>query len=430
MMRQRTCVRAALLCALTAVAAVPATAGAAPRHDDGLTIAATPNPIVAGTGVLIYGQLHGSDVADQTVYLYHRIAPATKFTIISKTTTNQNGYYEFTRADGVVITNRDWYVVGPNAAHSRTIDEHVSSTLTLGESASATTTGQKVLFSGTASPAHANEKVLIQIQDSTTGSGWRTVATGRTNAASAYDIAHAFRDGGDYTLRAVLPGDARNIAGSSDASTLEVQQTQNPSFTINSSAPAITVGAGATVSGTLYAIGSTTTPAASVPVELYARGVNGAFQAVASSTTASDGSYSFTEAPVNNTVYKVETTASPVQRTASLYEAVAETVSLTPSATSTTVGTDVSFSGVVSPDHTGHTIYLQVETPKGGWQDVAASSITSGSRYSINYRFGQPSTFTVRARIFGGPENVGAGSTPVTVTVAGDAAASSLPAAS
>jgi hypothetical protein len=429
-MRRRTYVRATLFCALTAVAAVPATAGAAPVHNDGLTIATTPNHIVAGTGVLIYGQLKGSDVADQTIYLYHRIVPAAEFTIVSKTTTNATGYYEFTRADGVVVTNRNWYVTGPNAAHSRTVHERVASTLTLAESTGATTTGQKVLFTGTVAPDHANEKVLIQTQDSTTGSGWRTIAKGLTNAASAFSIAHGFRDGGDYTLRAYLPGDARNTAGSSDSSTLQVQQTQNPGFTINSSAPAIGVGASATISGTLYTNQSAATPAPSVPVELYARSVNGAFKAVASATTQSDGSYSFVESPVNNTVYKVASTTKPFVHTAGLYEAVEDSVSLAASATSATVGSTVTFSGAVTPDHTGHQIDLQIQTPQGGWQDVAEEPISAGSRYSFDYRFGQPSTFTVRARIFGGPENVGAGSAPVTVTVAGDAPASSLPAAS
>lgn len=428
-MRRRNCVRGTLLCALTAIAAVPATAGAAPIHDDGLTIAASPNHIVAGTGVLIYGQLKGSDVADQTIYLYHRIVPAARFTIISKTTTDASGYYEFTRADGVVVTNRNWYVTGPNAAHSRTVHERVAATVTLTESTSATTTGQKVLFTGTVAPDHPNQKVLIQTQDSTTGSGWHTVAEGRTNAASAFSIAHGFRDAGDDTLRAYLPADARNTAGSSDSSTLQVQQTQNPQFTINSSAPAITVGASATISGTLYTSGSATAPAASVPVELYARSVNGAFQAVASATTGADGSYSFSESPVNNTVYRVENTATAVQRTAGLFEAVADTVSVTPSATTATVGSMVTFSGAVTPDHSGHLIELQIQTPRGGWQDVAQEPVSAGSRYSFDYRFGQPSTYTVRVRIFGGPENVGAGSPPVTVTVAGDAPADSLPAA-
>ena len=234
-MRKRNGVRAALLCALAATAAVPASASAAshPVHNDGLTIASTPDPNVAGAGVLIYGQLKGSDVAGQTVHLFHRINPAAQFTLISTTTTNQYGFYEFTRAEGVVVSNRNWYAVGPNGSHSRTIHELVNSTLTMSESASATTTGEAITFAGSVYPAHPDQKVYIQEQSSNSGDSWHTVASGRTNAASAFSIGHAFRTAGDYTLRAYLPADDRNIAGSSDASTLSVQQKQVPSFTIN-----------------------------------------------------------------------------------------------------------------------------------------------------------------------------------------------------
>jgi hypothetical protein len=133
---------------------------------------------------------------------------------------------------------------------------------------------------------------------------------------------------------------------------------------------------------------------------------------------------------VHTTIYKVTTTTKPLARTAGLYEAVADTVSLTAGATSASAGTAVSFSGAVTPDHSGHAIYLQIQTARGGWQDVAQQAISAGSGYGFNYAFGQPGTYTVRARIFGGPENVGSGSVPVTVTVAGEAPASSLPTAS
>jgi hypothetical protein len=431
-MRSRTCVRAAMLCALAATAAVPASASAAPHpvHDDGLTIAATPDPTIAGAGVLIYGQLSGSDLADQPIHLYHRIDPAARFTLISTTRTNAEGFYEFTRAEGVVVSNRNWYVTGPDATHSATIHERVAAILTLTASSSATTTGTPVRFSGSVFPAHANQMVDLQEQDSTTGSGWRTIAQGRTNAASAFNISHAFRLAGDDTLRAYLPGDDRNTAGSSDAVTLAVQQTQNPAFTITTSAPEITVGSPATISGTLYASGSTSVPAVAVAVNLYGKTVGGHFKELGTTVTGTDGSYSFLQAPVNNMVYKVETSAAAGDHSANLYQAVGDTVSLSASASSATVGTAVGFSGTVTPDHAGHAIYLQVLTAKGGWQDVASQSVSPGSRYAFSYRFGQPGTYTVRARIFGGPENVGAGSPTVTVTVAGDAPASTLPAAS
>ena len=111
-MRPRFVVLASLLAALVAVS-VPAIASAAPRHNRGLTINATPNPIIAGDGVLIYGQLRGSDIANKPVVLYHRLATQPRFTIIGVTRTDSHGFYEFTRAEGVVLTNRSWFVRGP-----------------------------------------------------------------------------------------------------------------------------------------------------------------------------------------------------------------------------------------------------------------------------------------------------------------------------
>ena len=55
-MRPRLVALASLLAAVVAVVA-PAVTNAAPRHNHGLTINATPNPILAGEGVLIYGRL-------------------------------------------------------------------------------------------------------------------------------------------------------------------------------------------------------------------------------------------------------------------------------------------------------------------------------------------------------------------------------------
>ena len=85
-MRLRFAVLALLSSALVSIA-VPAGALAhGPRHNHGLTIAATPNPIISGEGVLIYGQLNGSNHSGQTIYLYHRVNPAHSFTLIGTTT--------------------------------------------------------------------------------------------------------------------------------------------------------------------------------------------------------------------------------------------------------------------------------------------------------------------------------------------------------
>ncbi|HET9075157.1 MAG TPA: hypothetical protein VFN48_11300 [Solirubrobacteraceae bacterium] len=116
-----------------------------------------------------------------------------------------------------MTTNRNWFVVGPGHTHCRTVHERVAATtLTLSTSASIATTGTPVTFTGTVFPAHRFQRVLIQAQESATGDVWRTVAVTRTQANSSFSVAHAFRDPGNLTLRALLPGDVRNIAGSSD----------------------------------------------------------------------------------------------------------------------------------------------------------------------------------------------------------------------
>ena len=127
------------------------------------------------------------------------------------------------------------------------------------------------------SPAHNHQRVLLQEQNSTSGNGWQTIASGYTTGASAFSITHRFRSAGSYTLRAFFPGDPRNIASqSADASRLTVQQQQNPSFTINGSAPAIINGQSVSITGTLYAAGSTTTVQPDVSVTLYGRQATGA----------------------------------------------------------------------------------------------------------------------------------------------------------
>src|ERR1700730_14624820 len=94
-MRLRLAVPASLLVAL-AFAVVPSVGSAAPKHNHGLTINATPNPIVSGDAVLIYGQLNIRHPRNRLIVLFHRV-DATHFTPVSVTHTNAFGFYQFTR---------------------------------------------------------------------------------------------------------------------------------------------------------------------------------------------------------------------------------------------------------------------------------------------------------------------------------------------
>ncbi len=417
-----------LLALMALLLALPSRTEAAPHHNHGLTIAATPDPITAGEGVLIYGQLKGPDNADRRVWLFHRINPAARFTPVSVTRTNASGLYEFVRADGVVTSNRNWFVLGPDNTHSHTIHELVSANVTLSASAATATTAQDVTFSGTIFPAHVHQRVLLQEENSTSGNGWQTIASGYTTDASAFSITHRFRSAGGYTLRAFFPADPRNIASQSDALNLTVQQQQNPSFTINGSDPTIVNGQSVSITGTLYAAGSATTVAPGVSVTLYGRQGTGPFRAITGTTTDSSGNYSFTQMPLHNMVYHVQTVKS--QKTANLFVGVQDVVTAALSSSTTTVGGSVTITGTVTPDHAGHVIYLQEQNSAGQWVEVKNGVVNNSSTFQFVYTAGQAGTVNLRVQITGGPWNVGGVSQALALTVSGVAPVTSLPPAS
>jgi len=419
-----------LLALMALLLALPSRTEAAPRHDHGLTIAVTPDPITAGQGVLIYGRLTGPDSAGKRIWLFHRIDPAERFTPVSVTRTNRSGFYEFVRADGVVKSNRNWFVLGPHNTHSRTLHEWVSADVTLSPSVTTATTADTVTFSGTVFPAHRHQRVLLQEQNSITGNGWKTIALGYTTDASSFSIAHRFRSAGSYTLRALFPDNPRNIASQSAGISLTVQQNQNPSFTINASAPVVTNGQSVTISGTLYAAGSTSTVQPNTVVTLYGRQANGSLRALEATTTDSSGNYSFTQMPMHNMVYRVATGSGKPGKTAELYVGVQDVVNGTLSSSTIAVGDAVKVTGTVTPDHSGHALYLQEQNSAGQWVDVESGYVSHASTFAFTYTPGQTGALNLRVQITGGPWNVGGVSSVLALTVSGAAPVSSLPPAS
>ncbi|HTW13062.1 MAG TPA: hypothetical protein VME01_09975, partial [Solirubrobacteraceae bacterium] len=155
------------------------------------------------------------------------------------------------------------------------------------------------------------------------------------------------------------------------------------------------------------------------------------FKALATVNTDNTGGYSFTQTPIHNTVYQVRTgSGATAVHTADLYVGVQDMVTLNASATSVSVGDAVTLSGTVTPDHTGHVFYVQRLNANGNWVDVESGYLTSGSRYSLSYWFGQPGPIQLRVQVPGGPWDVGGVSTAVSITGTSAAPASTLPPAS
>jgi hypothetical protein len=414
-MRLRLVVLGSLLTAL-AVCAPAGIAEAAPRHNDGLTINATPNPIMAGEGVLIYGQLTGSDTGGQTITLYHRVNPSPHFVPIGRAKTNSFGFYEFTRAEGIVYFNRSWFVRGPGSSHSRTIHERVGALVSMQANQAVTDTRQPIVFSGHVTPNHAFQRVFLQVQHGS-GDRWRTVDSARLDAGSSYSVSRRWRIPGDRTVRVVLRGDARNIRSVSDPLAIVIEQAQVPDFTISSSDPVITIGESAMISGRLYMPG-TKKPEPNAPVTLCGRtAAEPVFMCDTAGVTGSDGSYSFNVTPVHNEVYFVQTTLPPHRHSARLFQGVRDAVTLTASTSSTSAARPVTFSGTVTPNQAGDTVYLQRLGADGDWHTVAIDRVRADATFQFVRAFGYAGSKTFRAWVLPDPANLGGASPSVAVNV-------------
>ncbi len=406
---------------VTLAAAMPGVVSAAPRRDHGLTIAATPDPIIAGEAVLIYGQLNGADNAGQTIRLYHHLAGSQRgYTLVTSTTTDSTGFYEFPRAEDVVYTNRNWFVRGPDGTHSRTVRERVAALVNLQASTTSAFTDHPVLFTGAVIPNHAGESVSLQ-QQIGSGDRWRTLEHGRLGPMSKFAISYAWKRPGVHDVRVLFAGDARNVAGASDPVTVNIQQAQVPDFTIASSEPIAPEGSTVTISGTLYNPG-TTTPEPDTPVQLWGRSNSERrFTVLGNTTTDNQGDYAFIQAnQTRNTEYYVSTLPAPpvkARHTARLDQGVQDALTMQASPTNTVVGQVVSFTGTVMPDKAGHPIYLERLGRDGDWHVVGVQEVRRNSTYLFTRKFGDAGTFEFRTRITSDGRNVGSHSPPATITV-------------
>lgn len=430
-MRLRLAVLASVLTALVAVA-VPSIVTAAPGHNTGLTINATPNPILSGEGVLIYGQLNVSPIKERTIILYQQLADSHQgYTRVAKTTTDSDGFYAFKDAESVVTTNTSWFVreAGTHRVHSRTIYERVAALVTLTANPTNTDTNHAILFTGHVSPNHASERVLLQ-QQIGSSNDWRTLKSASLDPGSNYQISYRWRRPGEHDVRVLFPGDARNIKGASDPVTVTIQQAQVPDFTIISSSPIITEGQTVTITGILYKPG-TNKPEPSTVLTLYERtAAQQKFVPVIDTTTNPDGTYTFNQMPTVNTIYQVRTKFLPHRHSALLYEGVRDIVAMSASSGTSTVGSTVTFNGTVVPDKAGHVIYLQRLGADHDWHTVEVRQVAPASTFQFVWKFGRAGTYEFRARITSDALNVGSASSPVTVTVSQPSSLSSLPSAS
>lgn len=430
---------AALAIALLILASTAASAHRHPSFGGGcrIDVNVAPHEITAGDPVVIFGRLvcrRPGREANQAVKLYHHLRGPFRgsfgFTYVQSTSTGAHGFYEFARADGVVDTNRSWFVRS-RTVQSRRASVKVAAQVTLAgppEGAQILTgVPNAVTFTGTVSPADVGARVVLQRQNAESGGDWRRIDDGRVAPGGSFSIVHAFRFPGDANVRVLVRSQRRNIPSTSNVLEYEISQAQNPRLTIGASLDPIAFGQSVTIGGVLA-------EGADHPVTLLARTARQrGFASVAQVDTDAGGNYSFPpQLPVNSTYYQVvsgdptcalappsvKACKAKLVRSAVLYEGVRSVLSAQVSAVAVPAGQQLAFSGSIAPAHPGHVIYLERENASGnGFHVVQVGLVDAGSNYSIAHTVYDPGTKVFRVYIPGGPENLGAASQPFTIQV-------------
>jgi phospholipase C len=207
---------AAVIAGAVALAARPTAHAASSARS--LTIHARPNPAKPGERITISGRLGGPGAAHATVALWERRATKHRFRLILRSRTDRAGRYRIVRGATAVRINRWWYVSALGMT-SRTIRERVHASVSLTVNATTADAGQLLTLQGRVSPSHRHKKVLLQRW---TGKRWRTIAHLELNGGSRFKYRRRFTTGGPLKLRAVLPGDLRNVRSYSVPLTIQI----------------------------------------------------------------------------------------------------------------------------------------------------------------------------------------------------------------
>lgn len=411
---------AGLISTACAVVLVAPSAALAHRHHRsreacriGMHVA--PHHTTAGEPIVIFGRLRcaGGGEEGRAVRLFHHLAGARGFSYAQSATTGTSGYYEISRADGVVEASRSFFVVS-GGARSRVQRVRVGAQVTLSGPAegSQLLTGKpnEVTFTGTVKPADAGARVVLQRQTAENGQSWHRIGMTTVTNAGTFTLPHAFIVPGDASIRALLRSHGRNAPSASNVIAYEVSQAQNSALGIQASADPILVGQAVTITGRL-AGGATGTP-----VQLLARSRHSRYSALAETTTNAAGEYALApQSPLHSTFYEVRAGG---QTSAVLFEGIHYLINAEVPASTVQQGLPLRISGSVVPEHMGHVIYLQAQSASGtAFHVIQIGFVGAGSTYVLAHRFYVPGDQTLRVVIPGGPQNEGAISQTFTVGV-------------
>jgi hypothetical protein len=386
-----------------------------------------PHVLTATESALAYGQLtcarEPAAEAAQTVTLYERAVGSPGFTAVGTATTEKNGFFDVTT--GALETNSAFYVVAGTAT-SATRSVRVAAQVQLvgpTENSQVMTdlkTGRpnRVPFNGSVSPQDKGAIVVLQRQNAVTGNEWHRIGLGVVQPDGTFTIPHAFVVPGPANIRVVVRSDKRNIPSASNILNYEISQAENPQLEIDSSSNPLAYGGSVTIEGSAPSAPNTT-------LTLLAHtATQRGFAPVATVKSDGSGKYAFpAQSPLDSTFYRV---TGAGKASTVLYEGVKDvlTAALTANGVPVTgqtatiqAGQTLSFTGGVTPDHTGHVIYLERANAAGtSFHVVEVAVLGEGSTYTISHTVYNVGTSVFRVKIPGDPQNGGAVSPDFTIT--------------
>jgi len=385
-----------------------------------LSISVAPRRITAGEAPQVFGRLHcpGTAAAAQTVTLFgHSIGQPNQ--AVGTTTTDSGGY--FTLVAPAPTTDTLYYVTAAGATSAgKAVKVSPAVTIQGPSESAALLTGvrSRVIFSGTVSPTDTGAEVVLQREQAIANEEWHPIQRGVVGKHGEYAFVHVFKIPGDANIRVIVRPHRRFSAfGASTPLSYVISQRENPQLTLmatgsGASSDPILFAQTVTLHGVLAGGGGQT-------ITLQARSKHGQFATIATTTANSNGGYSFTQAPQENTAYKV---LGGGRHSAVLFEGVKYVLTAGVSAGTVGAGQTLTFAGTVTPYRANHVVYLERQNANGGgYHVVDLGTLTpgpaGGGSYSITHVFFGMGKQTLRIKVPGDPVNEGVASAPFSIEV-------------
>jgi hypothetical protein len=378
---------------------------------------------ITSESVQLIGQLRcrgATSTEGQTVTVFDRTVGSPGFTMLGTTVTKEKEDGFFSISDSSVKADTVFYATAlgarsPNTKVKVAPQVELTTPLTPADNSQLFTgRGHIVTFSGKVSPADRGAELLLQRENSVGTEVWNVIQRHIfVGEGGTFAFEHRFVVPGDANVRVVVrPSGPFTVRGLSTAMSYQISQTQIPGFTIETLHDSILPGETTEIHGKLAA-----GPSQKVMLFSHQRGQH-PFTKVGEITTGSEGAYSFSQAPQQNTFYIVKGPGS--SHSAVLFEGVRDVLTPASAPSTVTQGQPITFTGTVSPSYKNEPVYLERENLfGGGWHVVAKTELAEEGKatYSIFYEFLAPGKKNLRIRVPGNPANQGAVSAPFAVEV-------------